>query len=174
VTLTVEEIVADLGQASPTYHLWAKNITEAKNVKNKKAPEGVDLARMITSVQINASIKGTDNIVITLEDPDFLLMQSGFWDLDEDGKLDLIDVNYPDGSRFWWRNTICSPSDSGAVSMTFIDRAAADMLLKHGKFKSDRASHTRAQAVKALVDRTGGIEFYSLELNIVEPIAAPA
>lgn len=164
----------DLQQSAPDAHIWAQNIIDAKKIKDRHMPAGVDLAGVITRIDINASWQGTDNIVMQVLDEDWKILDSGFFDLDADGKLDLVDVNYPDGSRFWWRMTQCSPQGDFTWQLTFIDRIPALLDQLTGPVKTNRASRTRAEFLQELASKMtdgGGIDFHSLELDIVQAIA---
>jgi hypothetical protein len=155
-------------------HVWASHIAAAKKKAGRPAPTETDLAQAITSIDITDLMAGSSTIELTISDPGWTLLDSGFFDTDADGKLDVIDVNYPDGSKFWWRLTQANPGDdSGAeqIALTFMERAAVRMMGHFGQKKFSRGTRTRAQVLKWLVDRVGGLRFHSRQLNVVQPIA---
>src|SRR5215471_6774975 len=81
-------------QETPDAHVIARDL--AQHRKNKTAPTEFDLAKSITNIQINRSIKQVENLVISVEDPVWRFFDVGFLDLDQDSMIDPTDVNYPD------------------------------------------------------------------------------
>ncbi len=168
----VDDVLVD-----PDKNVLAQNIVTSKRAKNKKAPQQAQLAQAISSVQFNPIMSGgVSNLVITLTDPDFALLESGFLDTDADSQMDPIDVNYPAGSKYWWRMTQVSPSGAAeTIQLTFMPRGAALLLALKGPLKAARGQVTRAQFLQMCADKVkdfGGINFHSSELKTVEPIAA--
>ena len=154
----------------------AKNLVSAKQRKLKNVPTVAQLADAINDVQLNGSMKNVSNIVVTIVDPQWKFLRSGFLDTDENSQIDPIDLNFPTGSRFWWRLTIVSPSgNSNTIALTFLVRECVylqnpDLV---GPKKANRAKMTRAEFLKSCVaDCTEGeIEFYCQELDKKEPVA---
>lgn len=157
----------DLGDRS----VWAKSLVDGKRRLRKNAPAEVDLETAITNITITDTTKGSSTIELTVEDEDWELTDSGFFDANRDGLLDAIDVNYPDGSDLWWRCTqVGTDATRGAatVTMTFMERPAAHMMQHRGPLKVSRAQRTRAEFLKMLSDHVkaaGGIIFHSAELH---------
>jgi hypothetical protein len=151
--------------------LWATSLVSAKRRKDKSAPGAVDLENAITGIQITDTIAGFSTIVVKFEDPEWKLIRSGFFDANEDGRLDALDVNYPLGSDLWWRASQVSVDAnraSASISLTFIERAAAWLLNKKGPLKAGRtAKRTRAQFLKGLVNqvKAGDLVFHCRQLS---------
>lgn len=151
----------------PDRDVIAKQIIKAKGrraVRNK-----VDLVTAITAVNIADTMKGSSTITVTLTDSDFELLDSGFFDPDEDGHLDPIEINYPNGSRFWWRVTQIAVSQDGVLNLTLMERTAVWLMSLKGPVKAkSRAKTTRAEFIYWLaghVKAEGGIDFHSRELH---------
>ena len=84
----------------------AKQVVYQKQKKGQKAPKQTDLAFSITGIASDhtTGAAGAPTLVLTMQDPAWALMDSGFFDADPTtGKLLDLDLNYPEGSRFWWR-----------------------------------------------------------------------
>jgi hypothetical protein len=170
------EIDPEFGVDIDDQSVWAQSLTYARKKKGLPTAQAVDLESAITGIKITDTIKGSSTIVLSLEDPDWTLVDSGFFDMDEDGKLDSIDVNYPADSKLWWRCTQIgiSANRAGAkIEMTFMERTAAWLLNKIGPKKTSRGKKTRAEFFKSLTDEVkagGGIEFVSKQLHVKQPI----
>jgi hypothetical protein len=157
----------------PDLTIIARQVAAAKRRLGKKSPSTVELAGAMTGLVIEDTIKGSSTLTITVSDPDYALRDSGFFDADRDGKLDRIDVNYPDDSRFWWRLTQVGVQDAASVEMVFMERAAVYLMGHHGPLKASRAKKTRAEFIKSLCDKVkagGGITFHSRELHKTQRI----
>jgi hypothetical protein len=167
-----------LGVGLEDRDVWARQIVESRRKRRKPAPKQVDLETAITNISIEDTIRGSSTITLTLADPEWVLITSGFLDADKDGKLDPIDVNYPDGSRYWWQLTQLefgldgrSPTPTGLI---FMERAAAHMMELRGPMKAGRSKTTRAEFLRMAsrrVKKGGGIIFHSKELHDTQPVA---
>src|SRR5215471_5531635 len=177
----------DFQSTTPDAHFIAKSLVEQKKkVKKKvkghwrtvtktvKQPTETELAFAITSIAPDLTMQGGSSLVVTMQDPTWALMDSGFFDADKDGRLDNMDLNYPDGSRFWWRLHQFSPQSDHSIQLTFIPRIVSELMDLHGPVKVNRAKRTRAEFIKSLCakvkDEAGKIEFYSRQLDIKQPI----
>jgi hypothetical protein len=121
--------------------------------KRIKQPE-VDFDGRLTSVTIADTMHGSSTLTLELLDPDHSLLESGFFDVRSDGKLDPIEINYPVGSKDWWRLTSLDMDAGHRLTMTLMERIAVEMQQMKGPLKTTRAKKTRAQFIKMLVDRT--------------------
>ena len=163
--------------ASGSADALAQQIVNARRKASKSVPAVVDLAAAITDVVTFDTIQGSSTITLSLTDEDWVLLDSGFFDADGDGRLDVIEVNYPDGSDLWWRMTQANPDDNTGVptiQMIFMERSAAYLLEHRGPVKTSRGKKTRAEFLKMLCDTVkagGGIEFISQELHQKQPFA---
>jgi hypothetical protein len=154
-----------------------KSVIARQIVRGKKRDKRhkVDLAAAIQTVVINDTIKGSSTIEVSMLDPGYDLLDSGFFDPDKDGKLDAIDINYPDDSRFWWRLTQVSVSARETLTLTFMERPAVLLMGLKGPVKAkSRAKTTRAEFNKWLTDHVktgGGIDFHCRELHKKQDVA---
>lgn len=136
--------------------------------------KAMDLARGITEINYDLTQKQAWSFEITIVDPQWNLLDSNFFNVDQNGKLDDIDLNYPPGSRWWWRLHQFSPQQDTTIQLTFVPRIVAELMDHYGPVQANRAQMTRAQFLKMLCskvkDKQGPIEFYSKELDIKQPI----
>ena len=164
----ISNLSLDVLETGPDLDVIARQIVAGKRKLKRPTPSVVDLANSLEGISITDTIKGSSTLTLSMLDPDFALFDSGFFDCDDDGKLDAIDVNYPDGSRFWWRITQVTPSADMRIEMTLMERAAVYLMAHRGPVKTSRAKKTRAEFLKSLTDKVkagGGIRFYSKELH---------
>lgn len=142
-----------------------------KKRKPKKLPETAKITNAITGVTMSDTIEGSSTLTITMVDPDYELINSEFFDTNDDGKLDPIDIEYPDNSNDWWRVTQVAVSDQSGgaqITLTAMERAAAHLASHHGPLKVARAKRTRAEFLKMCSDKVGaggGIDFHSKEIH---------
>lgn len=152
----------------PDADVIARQVVSGKQKLGKYSPSMIDLAVLIKDIKVSDAMKGSSTLVITVADPEWTLMDSGFFDADQDGKLDAIDVNYPEDSEFWWRlqNSDIEDSPPGH-SMNFMERAACDMMAHKGPMKTSRAKRTRAEflSIAAAHVKKRPIHFHSRELH---------
>lgn len=143
--------------------------------RRKKRIKKVELATAIQTVSLQDTMEGSSTLSVKLADPDWTLLKSGFFDPNEDGRLDAVDVNYPRGSKFWWRLTAAGPNAARIWTLTFMERSAVFLMMHHGPVKAkSRAKTTRAEFIKWLCDHVhlgGGIDFHSRELHVKQRIA---
>jgi hypothetical protein len=156
--------------------VWAREIAGSKRRLKKPAPDAVNLANAITGISMTDTIRGASSVTITIIDQGWKLLDSGFFDADKDGKLDPIEVNYPQGSSYWWRFTqmdLDLLGDGVRLDLIFMERLAALAMNHRGPLKTSRAKKTRAQFIKGLFDRIkkyGGAEFHSKQLRKAQPL----
>lgn len=145
-------------------------IAEGRKLK-KTVPTLLDLMTAITSIQVEDTIQGSSSLTITLNDPGQVILLSGLVDPNVDGKLDRIELNYPDGSDYWWSLNMISVTDHNTLQLVFMERAAVWLMQFRGPLKASRASMTRAEFIQMLVTKTKmGIDFHSQDLKVEEPI----
>src|SRR4051812_13830928 len=65
----------------------------------------IDFNGRLTNLTIADTMKGSSTLTVELLDPDFSVLDSGFFDVRDDGKLDAIEINYPVDTENWWRLT---------------------------------------------------------------------
>jgi cell wall-associated NlpC family hydrolase len=145
----------------------------------KTAPAIVKLQESVAQVTIQTQLSGASMLHLTLIDPYWEILSSGMLDVNADGLLEEIEVNFPEGSNSWWRLTmvdISSDLSSANLTLTFEDRIVAYLRSKWGPKVIKPGSTTRAQFVKQLVDEVGmndklqKIRFVCPSLNVVLPI----
>lgn len=146
----------------------------SKKIRRSK----VDLASAITDIGITDTTKGSSTIEITIKDLEFELLESAFFDPDEDGKLEPIEIRFPDekvrGKEFWWRMTMLGFNADGQLVLTFMERAAAKLMAKKGPVKAKRRSKTtRSEFIYGLVKtvKNPELDYHSRELHRKQPIA---
>lgn len=157
---------------NPEINLIARQVLASRKRRKKSAPSMVDFAGAITDIDIADTMKGSSTLSLPIFDEGCALLDSGFFDADRDGKLDPIDLNYPAGSRYWWRLTQVALDDVGGadaeLTMVFMERPAVYMMQHKGPVKSSRAKRTRAEFLAFLarhVKAGGGIHFVSKDLH---------
>jgi hypothetical protein len=155
---------------------WARNLIAAKKRANKKTPVQADLEDLITGIQITDEMRGSSTIKVTVHDLDWELVDSGFFDADANGRLDRVEVNYPEDSRYWWSLTQQGLDEGsrggGAITLTFMERGAVQMMEEQGPLKVKRGATTRAEFLLRLVKGTTRprLTFISKELHKTQTI----
>jgi hypothetical protein len=145
-------------------------ISEARKAK-KGVPTKLDLITALTLLTIEDTIQGSSSLTITLTDPNLVITTSGFLDPNADGRLDRLQLNYPDGSDYWWMLSSVNVTSRDVVELVFMERVAVWLQQFRGPYKASRASMTRAEFIKSLVDKTKqNIDFHSSELKTQQPI----
>jgi hypothetical protein len=174
VDAMVKELDRDYAEVTPDQYVIASQIVYQGKLKNRPVPMStLDLAFGITAIAVDHTRVGAQTLVITIADPRWNLLDSGFFTADATGKLLDIDLNYPDGKRFWWRLHQFSPTgDDYSIQLTFLPRGVAKLMGLFGPVQVDRASRTRAQFLQMLASKVPEIEFYSKELDVKQPIGA--
>lgn len=158
----------------PDKDFIAKQLQKNRKGSGKKLKR-IELAAAIQTVRITDTIEGSSFLTVPVADPDWDLLDSGFFDPNKDGRLDAVDVNYPRGSKLWWRLTQIAVNADRVVELTFMERAAVLLMQLKGPVKAkSRAKTTRAEFIKWLcdqVERGGGIDFHSRELHKKQRVA---
>lgn len=168
MTLSVDDL-----EIGPDISVIAEQVVSSKKKLGRPAPSAVNLATAITEITLNDTIQGSSSLTIKVRDDNWELLDSGFFDSNKDGRLDSIDLNYPAGSRLWWRLTQVSMGGGEDVEMLFMERAAVYLMSHRGPLKASRAKRTRAQFLKMLTSKVkagGGIRLVSRELDTVQPL----
>jgi murein DD-endopeptidase MepM/ murein hydrolase activator NlpD len=152
----VRTVGVDFGDQS----IWARSLVNARRRKGLNSPSAIDFENAITGIQITDTIDGSSTIVVKFQDPDWHLIRSGFFDCNDDGQLDALDVNYPAGSELWWRSsqvTVDANRSSASIELTLIERAVAMLQHKKGPLKTGRNKSTRAEFIANLVSRVKAV-----------------
>lgn len=145
-------------------------VAEARKAK-KGVPTVLDLTTAITKVTNVDTIQGSSSLTIALTDPELVIANSGFLDANKDGKLDPLQLNYPEGSDYWWMLTQVTVSNRETIELVFMERVAVWLQQFRGPLKVARVSSTRAEFIKMLVDKMKqNVDFHCSELKTVQPI----
>ena len=109
----------------------------------------VKLDNKLTGAKLTRTLSGASNLELTVSDPEGDLLNSGFFDARGDGKLDALKVTI-DGLEY----RIAALAVNGdSLTLTFEDRAVAQLRKKTGPEAWTRGAHTRAQFIDALVGK---------------------
>jgi hypothetical protein len=159
---------------SPEFDLIARSLVADKKKRKKNAPKAVDLSTALTSLNIEDTIHGSSTLELGIYDESFNLLDSGFFDADNNGKVDPVDLNYPFNSPQWWRLTQVDYKEDATATLSFMERGAVHMMSHEGPLKVSRGKRTRAQFLKGLTNHVkagGGIRFVSKDLNVKQTVA---
>lgn len=169
-----------LTELSPDFDatIIARAIRKSRTAKKKSTPTTVELVGMVGNIHITDTIEGSSTLEVEMFDSEYDLLDGGFFDADKNGRLDVVDLNFPDGSKMWWRLSQLHVQNN-TITLTFMERPAM-LLMSHNAqnskgtpIKGSRAGQTRAQFIKRLVQSVkayGGIEFVSKDLNVQQVI----
>jgi hypothetical protein len=141
--------------------------------KNKRpTPKVAELAGAITDLSISDTMTGSSTLTLHVSDAEHELTDSGFFDVDRNGRLNAIDLNYPEGGPLWWRLTQVQFNGT-TVDMVFMERAAVHLDHHYGPLKRSRGKSTRAEFLKSLCDKVkvDPITFRTHELHKTQPLA---
>ena len=166
---TLATAAQDVDLIAPDASAIAKSLLASAKKLSKQAPSQVDLANAITAVNTTSPIQGAPSIVLTLLDPLWNLLDSTFFDADQDGRLDPLQLVYPQG-RYTWILSQMSPSGSAhTMEVTFVPKLVYDLQHKYGPKKANRSSTTRAEFIRSLVNEMGG-RLYCKQLDVKQQI----
>jgi hypothetical protein len=140
----------------------------------------LDVLEALTDAKVTLTIEGASTLELTLNDPDFLVEQSGvLMGRGDARRLTAVEVML-DGLAY--RLAKAAREDS-EITLTFEDRLVA-LLREHNKpMSASRGSMTRAQFIRKMLAeiKTGDVLFYSPEQSITQirerpdyPDTAPA
>jgi cell wall-associated NlpC family hydrolase len=164
---------ADLGVGGEEF--IAAQVVKARQKLKKSAPSRAALATAITAITYEDTFEGSSTLTVSVSDPFFELIE--FFDVDTDGYLDVVDVNWPDGSDYWWRLTQLEMDDApGATTfdLVFMERIAVLLMRHHGPVKATRGKETRAEFIDHTATKAvPAIRFHSRELHDKQPVANP-
>lgn len=151
------------------YNVLARYIVRSRKRLKKNFPTVDALASSITSVTLEDTIEGSSTLTIRLADPTFELIE--YFDIDRNGRLDLIEVNYPEDTSHWWRlHQLGASANAGSalqLELTFIERPVSMLMYQLGPKKTSRAKVTRAEFFRTLVKeiKKHPLRFESKELH---------
>lgn len=123
----------------------------------------------ILDARVERTLTGASTLTIDLHDPDWVLLNSGIFDINEEGDLDPVDVRL---DKFLFRLVKVNPSGD-VLALTFEAQVVA-LLRRHDSPRSvSRADKTRAEFLEMLVREVKAtrIVFHSPEKHKKQPIA---
>ena len=158
------------------FGLVARQLRRARKRRKKSQPNVNKLSSSIESITYDDTIEGSSTLIVRIADTEYKLWH--FFDIDKNGKLDVIDVNYPDDTAMWWRMTQFGASTQDGylqLELTFMERPAVLLMKQHGPRHASRGRKTRAEFFKALVETAAEkslhpMKLYSYELHKKQPI----
>ena len=173
--LSTNQIQADFQLTDPIAHLIAEEWVNAAKALKATVPTAADLAQMITGAGYDLTMQGAPQLQINLIDENWSLMDSGFFDPNDIGRLDKIDIQYgtrvTDGTPYHWRIWQFSPSSNFTIQTYWIPRVVAELMSLHGPFKASRSRRTRAEFLSMCARKVPFAVFHSKQLDQVQPVA---
>jgi hypothetical protein len=163
------------------YQVIARQIVASRTANNKqnktvsRSPKVANLSDSITSVTLHDTYLGSSTLDIQLADPEYELFE--FFDINNDGHLDKVEIQYPPNTDNWWRLTQLGISASAGsaleLTLTFMERPVVLLMHRHGPKKASRAKVTRAEFLQSLVRdvKQHRLRFSCVELHKKQPIA---
>ena len=116
-----------------------------------------NLTPAIQEVTVRTQTCGAALLQLTLIDPAWKIQRSGLCDVDSDGLLQQIDVNFPTGTPVWWRmSMIDGGSDLSDANLTLTFQQRIISYLQNdfgGNVTAAPGTTTLAQFVKQLAGR---------------------
>lgn len=155
MTLLGEEVAENVAYRTPEAQAMADFVAKrVKATSTRGTLDEVELSDRIGEIEEETQIKGTDYLKLHIIDPDWTLQNSGFVDVDSDGLLDEIEVEFPAGSKRYW--VFCGIEGSTDVAeanfiMTFQDKLFARLRSEWGVKNVPPGTQTRARFVHDLL-----------------------
>jgi NlpC/P60 family protein len=154
-----EEVNANVAGRTPEAQASASFV--AKSIKSSSKRGNIEeqqLSDRISEIEEETTIKGTDYLKVKIIDPDWTLQTSGFVDVDKEGLLDPIEIEFPAASKRMW--VLCAVEGSTEVSeanfiMTFQDKLFTKLASKWGIKPVPPGTETRAAFVNDLLVEAG-------------------
>lgn len=157
--------------------------TDVQASATNPAPRTEDLAAAISEVQIETQTLGASLLVVTVIDPGWKILRTGWLSIDSDGLLDSIQVEFPKSTGLWWQlamidytNDLSQPN----LTLTFQDRIVSYLNEKWGPMGVASGTTTRAQFIGQLVAQVGRgdgltpIKFVCPDINQLQPVQTQA
>jgi hypothetical protein len=159
------------------YHRMAGEMIRSLRKLKLPVPAQAQLAKAITTVVPNDTMRGASTLTVTLIDPDLELTTGGFFDPNHDGRLDPIDVADPYTGQEWFRLATVDQeigATGSILTLTFMERGASLLLDHRGPVKTNRAKKTRAEFFDLLCHKVrayGGLSLVSHDEHVRQAIA---
>lgn len=137
-----------------------------------------DLAQAIGEIELETQILGASFLKVEIIDPEGTIAASGLIDVNPEGILQPVEVEYPEGSGWDW--VLCAaevstdPSQPNLI-LTFEDKFVTMMREQFGPKLTAAGTQTRAQFIKSLVlEAIGAGHFVCPSLNVIQPVKSTA
>ena len=135
-----------------------------------------ELSDRITEIEEETEVLGANYIKVHVIDPYWTLQNSGFVDVDSQGLLDEIEIEFPQGSKRHW--ILCAVEGStetmeGNFILTFQDKIFVDLKAQWIPKGVPPGTQTRAQFVRDLLEEAG-VPYVIPGVNIVQSVEEEA
>jgi hypothetical protein len=131
-----------------------------------------ELATNLQEVEVQTQIAGASFLKLHVIDPEWTVQTSGLVAVNEDGLLNELELEFPEGSGYWWQLAAVEGSTEIAQAnlvLTFEDRVVARLREQWGHRTFPPGLSTRAQVVKALVHEANLKEHLNPPLRFMSP-----
>ena len=159
-------------EAGPIIRFMAKKIA-ASAEKKSDAPQEVELAESIGEIELETQILGASFIKVHIIDPELEYLNQGWLQMKE-GLLEPIEVEFPEGSKWFWILCAIEPSTdvtSANLELTFESKVVSTMREFWTPPKqSPPGTQTRAQFVRDLLIEAK-VPYKIGNVNVVQPLA---
>lgn len=148
-------------------HFIARQLKPSKHGLSEE-----DLAKAIQEIEIQTQISGASFIKVHVDDPELKITTSGLIAVSHDGLLNELEVEFPEGSGYFWR--LCAADGSTEIAsanltLVFEDITVARLRQQWGHKTAAAGTKTRAQFVKALVNEANLKEHLNPPIRFVSP-----
>lgn len=169
LTSSLEAVLlsAQVDGATRAQRLAGLNLSPIK----RKAPS-LPIIDAVVSLKVTLTIDGASYLEVGIDDPDWLIEDSGLLDLNDDGRLDPNIVITLDRIRF----RVVKASRSGDTLTLTAEDEVWVLLDQHNKpKKASRGSVTRVEFVFGLVNevKAKDIPFFAPQIHDKQPVARP-
>lgn len=168
-----ELVASNVASRTPEVEAMARFVAKHIVKTGKRGTiEEVELATRITEIEEETELLGADFVKVHVIDPDWVLQNSGFVTIDDEGQLDEIEIEFPEGSKRYW--VLCAIEGStelteGNFVMTFQDKLFNDLRHYWGPKVTPPGTQTRAQFVHDLLNEAE-IKAVIPGINKVQPV----
>jgi hypothetical protein len=137
----------------------------------KRLVPNLPVAERLIDARATLTMDGASTLELTIYDPEWLVEESGLLELNDDGRIDALDVVL---DTLVFRLAEVKREDPDELQLIFEDRAV-QLLREHTKpMTASRGSTTRAKFVEKMVGevRAHPIPFYSPQKGVKQRVAA--
>lgn len=162
-------------------HFLVRQIHTFATKAKRSVPPEEELVTAVAEIEEQTQIAGASFLTAHFADPEGKIATSGLIQMDEDGLLDEIEVEFPEASGSKWVLAAAEGTTEIAasnLSLTFEDKIVAELRKQWGHRTIPPGLTTRAQFVKSLVDQANlkghlvpPIKFVCPGLSRAEPVA---